>query len=160
MRLLLIYLIKKLNSLSMTFSLLKIRNWNRVNTIIQNLTLVSSRSSIIVNTSVRIWMIVIPTPVCSPNGKIHFIQVGIYRRKTTCCREKVAERVSISVSCFLVRSLLLLSHYKSVKSHSTTLVPLQKMSKVTVDFSHYSLHLQSFASEKANSKYLQSCFWK
>jgi len=61
-------------------------------------------------------MIVIPTPERSPNGRIYFIQVGIYRRNTTYCREKVEEGVSISVSCFPVRILLLLPHHKKCQN--------------------------------------------
>lgn len=89
-------------------------------------------------------MIAIPTPVCSPNGRIYFIQVGIYRRNTTYCREKFGEGVSISVSCFPVRSLLLLPHCKKCQNSQQT----------SAIISHTCSHLQS---EKGNVAAICNC---
>lgn len=63
-------------------------------------------------------IIVIHTPAWSPNGRVSIIQVDIYRRNTTYCGERL-ER-SLSVTFFLVRSLLFLPHCKKLQNSQCT----------------------------------------
>lgn len=128
MRLLLIHLIKKLNSLLIPFSFLSKLNesqydYGEPNTCFKQLIYHSKHISQILADCHSHYSVF-------TSGRIYFILIGIYRRNSTHCRGNVVQEVSISVSCFLVRILLP--------------VPHKKMSELSVDLSYYSLCLQPF----------------